>query len=962
MAARLSVVVVVLGALAIPASSDAAKAPSPRKLVREAFSQMLDDTRSTPRRAVSLRQRRKLVRIAKRARKQARRRPCRAIKTLRRYEGGLKRVRDPQPKDKRVFSGGARGELQADVVRTTSALLQLPRSKRCGGGRPSKVTEAKSRVLASSERRLRLRVSLPTPTFATQNAGGREFQQMFMEGLGATGDVGDPEVPTFTRYFGVPTGANVALKVNGTQGYDLPGVNLFPHQRSAVDQAPQPFPDIGTFLNPPFRLDSKRYKSNARFPRRPANAAALGTFRDLRVGGVDFAGGQYRPRSDTLHVFTSIDVTVTFGGANKGSFGDSATFNSPWNARFAHNYGTLVDNGATIRDHLRPGPALPVCGEEMLVVTDPELQPAATTFAASRNGAGISTRVVLTGSGPGRAGVTPTEIQSFIRGELSPTRCLRRPSYVVLLGNTAHVPTFVIPCTPTSVFAACDVATDLPYSLDGDSDMFADVMLGRIPATDLTMANQVVNKITTYETTPPAPPGDDFYGHATVTGFFEPALQCVLNEGRSGTPNCDYTHPPVTGHWVDDLSNHQDQRGFTKTTDRIIRAMQADSYDVDRLWTTDESVIPEKYYDGTDIPTHLRRPAIPWNANTTDFLNAYNGGRFLILHRDHGWPDGWGLPTLTSEHIPLLTNGAKLPVVFGVDCASTTFDQPDHPSFVELQVERVGGGAVAGFGDTRNSPSLPNNHMARGFFDALFPNTEPDFGSPTPTRRLGDVLLSGKAFMAHMQGVDWQSENDTAFEHNLYNLMGDPSMQMWANPPRAWRPPDIEVHYLVASGHVDVKLPVGPGDPPPFGTIATLFQGDRAIGRAIVGADGTAEIVPDESVPPQDLSVALDQDGALPLKKAVTGSSSMSIKCPADGSPAGSQTISGNLAGPPAGSLVHVKFEGNNQSFTRDVTTGADGSWQDTESFGPGQQSITATYNGDASNSAASASCSFTAG
>ena len=44
------------------------------------------------------------------------------------------------------------------------------------------------------------------------------------------------------------------------------------------------------------------------------------------------------------------------------------------------------------------------------------------------------------------------------------------------------------------------------------------------------------------------------------------------------------------------------------------------------------------------------------------------------------------------------------------------------PSFVEETIRHPGGGAVAGFGDTRVSPTWANNHMALGFFDALFPN------------------------------------------------------------------------------------------------------------------------------------------------------------------------------------------------------------------------------------------------
>src|SRR5207302_9149560 len=116
---------------------------------------------------------------------------------------------------------------------------------------------------------------------------------------------------------------------------------------------------------------------------------------------------------------------------------------------------------------------LPFCGEDMLIVTSPALQPAATTFANARAAAGYNPRVVLVGSGPGQIGTTPAQIQTFIRGELN-SSCELRPVYVVLIGDTANVPTFEVPCTGHQAAGdTCDIASDLPYSLAHDSDLFA---------------------------------------------------------------------------------------------------------------------------------------------------------------------------------------------------------------------------------------------------------------------------------------------------------------------------------------------------------------------------------------------------------------------------------------------------------------------------------------------------------
>jgi hypothetical protein len=586
--------------------------------------------------------------------------------------------------------------------------------------------------------------------------------------------------------------------------------------------------------------------------------------------------------------------------------------------------------------------------------------------------------VVLTGAGAGAAGTTNSQIQQFIRGELNSKTCFKHPSYVILLGNTANVPTFLVECSPGKGFHPdpahpndyCDIASDLPYSLDGNgSDLFADVELGRIPATDLASANAVVNKIVNYENTMPAPANDDFYRHATVTGYFQAAQICVLNSGATGPPNCNPDAGAVNGHFVIDHTNRQDTRGFTKTSDTVLRAMKFNSYKVDRLWTTDDAqVMPERYYDGTAIPNDLRRPAFAWDADTTDFLNAYNGGRFLIFHRDHGWPGGWAAPSLSSGNVASMTNGTKLPVVFAVNCASALFDNPASPSFVEQQIEKPSGGAVAGFGDTRNSPTWPNNDMALGFFDALFPSTVPAFGADDPTRKLGDVLLSGKNYMAA------QNSGDSEYvEHYLYHLLGDPSMQMWAAAPQHFDPTKISSTYR-AIAHVNpgdpvfqVNVAIGAGNPTPGGTVATLFSGERAIGRGIVGSDGKVTITPEDNSPPANLHVTFDQQGALPAQDTIDQApqgqpSTMTIQCPTGGKAGGTYATTGRLTPVPGGATVHVHYAGpNNQVMDQDVTTNANNTWTGRIRYpSGGQWTVTATFDGDATFEGSTANCNTT--
>jgi hypothetical protein len=966
-------------ALLPSATSSAAVAapPTVKSQATQRLATLVADTRALPRTAVRPHDKAMLLKVAGAARRAGPGSPCRAIALLRRYRGLLPAVQRLRLDGRTLAGASRRGALESDALSANAALLSVPAAQGCGGARAPRVGEATPLVLESDERHLRLRVDLPVPTFAAHQVGGTEYQQMFVEGMGDRGAVGEPVVPGLTKLFGVPLGANVTVRVNDSRGYDLDGVNLYPHQPDAVDQATGAPPD-SDFIEGPFVKSARAYRSSAPFPRRPAHAKALGNMRNLRVGGVDTTGGQYRPRGHRLRVFTQIDVTVRFGGSGRGSFGQAARVKSVWESYFTRNYEGALVNWNAIEAKLDPSVVgTSFCGEDMLIVTSPALQPAAAKFATARAAAGYAPRVVVVGSDPGQIGTTLAQIQAYILGELN-ADCDMRPTYVVLFGDTANVPTWHVPCANGGDVAECSIPSDLPYSLNAPADLFADVLLGRIPAPDLASANAVVDKIVKYETQLPAPPGDDFFGHATVTSFFEQRYICVLNEGQSGTPNCNAKTGDVTGHLEPDYPNHTDGRGFTKTAERIQNVMaQQYGHTVDRVYTKgdDPQVIPEKYYDGTPIPPNLLLPGFPWDGDGSDLLNDYNDGRFAILHRDHGWNYGWAHPYLTTADTPSLANGTQLPVVFGVDCASATFDIPGSPSFVETQVMKPDGGAVAGFGDTQVSPTWPNNHMALGFFDAPFPMLLPNFGSDTPTKRLGDILLSGKGYVANQDGP---GSAGTYQELYLYHLLGDPSGQMWSNDPVDIDVTKIQVEYIP----IEVPDPGGPvfkvlvnmGDQAGPNTVVTLYRNGAPIGRGVVGAGGSVEVTPEIATPSDGLSVAFEQDGALPDGKAVDGApspttppgpadTSLTLRCPGSTRQGQATTFAGHLNPAFAGAQVRVRYVQvgtGGRSFEHTVATDPSGDWQDSATFGRsdlGDWHVTASFDGDASHRASSAEC-----
>jgi hypothetical protein len=746
---------------------------------------------------------------------------------------------------KKGISDNTWAGIDADAVRVLVALLQAPDSSACGGTTvPSNGgTEPTVQVTASDATGLTLDVSFPTPTFTPRVGNGVSYLDMGMDGLGSVGDTGKPNVPALTRFFALPQGGGAAVSLLGSSSYVVGGVNLWPEQPEAAD------PTAVEFAQPPFTIDLKQYSSAGFFPASPVGTASLGTLRDVALGGVETDGAQYDPAARQLRVYTGLQVRIDFTKTNAGDtfFGDPRT-TSVWNLAAQRLYASSLLNYDVVATHLGDVSRYIFCGEEYLIVTTHALKPAADTLAAARNADGIRTAVVTLGTGEGDIGTTKEQVQSYIRSQLNSTRCLIRPSYVGILGDTAQVPTWH-PASPESGLTGFDgtIASDLPYALADNTDLLPDLAIGRMPAPDLTTANNEVAKIIGYEDSPPLFAGD-FYDHATVTSFF----QCGIDSPGDCNPGT------------------QDERTFTKLSQIVYAGLRSGHKTVDRVYTT-SAFNPQKYYDGTSLPPDLLRSnGFAWNGTGTDVLNDWNAGRFLILHRDHGAPDGWGNPDFSTADIPSLTNGNKLPVVFSINCASGKFDDPT-PNFAEQLVEKASGGAVGVIGDSRNSPSNTNSHLAAGLIDAIFPGTMISYGSSTPILRMGDVLVAGKQYMNTQNGLDGQGSAETTAEEYLYHWFGDPTMPIWTHRPSLFVREVFSASVIGSLVHLTVS------DSSADGSVATLYANGEAIGRGIV-QNGAVDIPPAGPIPipfpnadfKPTLEVVVDQDGFVPTQVPVT--------------------------------------------------------------------------------------------
>ncbi len=925
-AVRAAVVALLLVVVACASAPAAVKRPSGASLLRS----LVSTTAALPASAVPAGRRARLRSLARSARSAARRSPCTSVRRLASLRASLKRTR---VRSRLRSSVRARALARLAAVNATStaasrALLTSRRTKGCGGGvTPSTLSRPTARVLKSDARGILLRVRLPQLQFVPETAAGRTYTKLVAPGAESPGAPGTPGIPVASQIVGVPDGATMRVRTKSVVAQTIEGVEVFPAQPDPVDQsggqtqAPNFFG--GAFARQPFELDSGAYARNAYTPASPASGDVLGQARDLNIGGLRVPTAQYNPRRDRLRILREVLVDVRFVGGS-GRFGDA--LGSPWETAQKRIAGGLLNAAAVLRAD-RPIISQP-CGEELLVITNPATLSAANTYATARRAAGLLTTVRQTGAAAGQIGTTAAQIQTFIRGRVNSQFCVR-PSYVAIIGDDELVPTF------TNGPGA--IPSDNPYSTKDDADELPDLAVGRILGNDLAQIDAQLAKIIHYETVPPTGP---MLNRALIAAQF----QDTDGEGQ--------------------VNDGQENRTFIRFAERARNGLVPRGVTVDRIYEDNPTTNPLKFNDGTNLPASLKKPTFAWDGDGADVSAAWNEGRFMVVHRDHGWSDGWGDPYFDTSNVDALTNdNDNLPVVLSINCASARYDD-DETSFVQNALVKPTGGAVGAFGDTRNSPSWHNSEIALGFIDGLLPSVLAGEG-PATKQRVGDALVNGKLRLAGLAPPSGPGiaggDGNTRNELYLWHYFGDPTMQMWGGgqAPIVFDPSRFKAVYREFP-------PPRPGDPPPFlvelllpGSLAgqpiSLLRGGQVIGKALAG-NGFVQVPAtfnDGKPKPGELEVAFEADGAAPVKVGVDGvpappppppaATTLTQNCPGPNdfvalNSQGPTTVSmsGRLAGAPAGSIVAVTFKRPDRgvaapvpgpSTTVDAATDAGGNW-----------------------------------
>jgi len=285
------------------------------------------------------------------------------------------------------------------------------------------------------------------------------------------------------------------------------------------------------------------------------------------------------------------------------------------------------------------------------------------------------------------------------------------------LENQSFVPAYETKesLNPLSAFPTDDFYALLSDNEGGNLRGAIDIAVGRIPVKTTTEADQIIQKIISYD-----------------------------------------IHPDRFGDWrlrVAFAADDEDSNIHLRQADGIAKTagIAYPTFNQEKIYF--DSYIQESTPGGARYP----------DANEKLNNEIFNG-LLVTNYLGHGGPKGWSQErVLKIDDIKDWKNSTKLPLIITATCSFTGFDDPAIVTAGEEAILNPFGGAVALFSTVRSVYSSQNERLTKSVFDTIFTKDKGEYMA------IGEILRRSK----NANSADTINVNARKFL-----LIGDPSMKL----------------------------------------------------------------------------------------------------------------------------------------------------------------------------------------
>lgn len=552
----------------------------------------------------------------------------------------------------------------------------------------------------------------------------------------------------------------------------------------------------------PFAFNELIYNSSEAYP-----ADSHGQLTTEYLNGFGFAFStvtpiEYIPSEGKLFYYSKITVKITTSATAKSA---EALTMLKTTEKVLQTVEKLAHNSEYLSHY--PKKAASVTDFEFLIITPQSyvdgFDPLVAMYLAKGNRSQVVTTEYI------NANITGPDLQAKIRNFIILKYLNNQIGTVILGGDAELVPYRGFYCTVQSGSGYTDngIPADLYYAgLNGtwntnnndkwgepdESDLLPEIGIGRLPFSNATEQNNLINKSVKYQTQP-------------VLGEFTKPL--LVGENL-------YSGPDTWGKdYLELLIGLRTDNGYT--TNGIPA-----TYNIQRMYE----------FDGN------------WSAST--LRNAINQGTQYVHHVGHAsqtYVAKMSNPDITNANFPQTNGVIKNYSIFhthGCDCGA--FDYNDCILERMVNIENF---AVAVIGNSRfgwfneGQTEGPSAHLHREMTDAIFNDK---------ISALGAALSQSKAMTAPWVTAPGQWE-EGALRWNFYdlNILGDPALDVWSAEPIQTQ---VDFTSELVLGTTSTSATVTVNGLPFSNAVCSILMNGELIARALTQENGVAELFFDTPV------------------------------------------------------------------------------------------------------------------
>ena len=592
-----------------------------------------------------------------------------------------------------------------------------------------------------------------------------ELSEIHIDGAYHNGNVGEPQLPMFTRLIAIPIGATpiVTIGAHSETEYTLSDYGI---GTVAAMQAPiRKDVDLGTVA---YAFNEAAYARNSYNDDPIAMVEVLGTMRGITLGRLIVQPVRYNPAAGTVKVFNDIEVDIEFQNGDAESTAQmfkntfSPAFTSVYNQIF--NIGMLT--GGT-RDAYTDHPDFYNTPVKMMVICYSGFQgnAALESWLQWKLQKGYYVDIYYTSE----TGSTASAIASFIKTKYNASVSAGNAyTYLVVIGDTGQVPQYMTKNIDSSIG---NCASDLGYASvnfsSSTSNYFPDMYYSRISVENTTHLTNYVNKVLTYEK----------YEFIDGGNY----LNNVLLVGGWDSNWTSRVAKPTINYGANNYFNTSNTTygGFGGGT---IHAVVSTS--------------SSQGYSGTNHGVY----------------NGINDGACIVNYTAHGDKQEWQVPQFTAAQVATLTNTGKYFFGIGNCCLTGNFNNTTttyspgsaigaNACFAETMIRVPNAGAVVYLGcspysywyedfywavgahsySAGNAPSVSNS--SDGFYDVMF--MDDSWNSASALLYVGNLAVQQAVTNGNTNSsiTDGNCNNSAHYYFQFYHTFGDGSVMPYITKP-----------------------------------------------------------------------------------------------------------------------------------------------------------------------------------